>query len=121
MSQKRYKIEIYFQRKTNMKSYVTYGMASMSVTLNDLEGQLPVTGLFKCILSDICAYPGLGVSSGVYVVCINRDILSSKNRRAETRMADIRGEVLGSGTASIHLLQLEGPMSIVSSPQRGLW
>jgi len=30
-------------------------MAPVSVTLNDLEGHLPVEGLFKCNPSNICA------------------------------------------------------------------
>ena len=39
----------------NRKSYVAYRMASVLVTLNDLEGQSPVAGLFKCNPSNICA------------------------------------------------------------------
>ena len=34
---------------------MAYQMAAMAVTLNDLEGHLPVAGLFKCNLSNICA------------------------------------------------------------------
>ena len=30
-------------------------MAATAVTLNDLEGNLPVAGLFKCNLSNMCA------------------------------------------------------------------
>jgi len=44
----------YFQWKTNRKSYVAYQMVPMSVILTDLEGHLPVAGLFKCNLSNIC-------------------------------------------------------------------
>ena len=38
-----------------MKSYVAYRMAAVLVTLNDVEGRLPVAGLFKCSPSNICA------------------------------------------------------------------
>jgi len=34
---------------------MAYKMAATAVTLNDLEGHLPVAGLFKCNLSNICA------------------------------------------------------------------
>ena len=44
-----------FQWKTNRKSYVAYRMASMLVTLHDLEGHSQVAGFFKCNLSNICA------------------------------------------------------------------
>ena len=55
ISRKRYKIETYFQWKTNRKSYVAYRMTLVLVTLNDLEGHSPVAGLFKCNPSNICA------------------------------------------------------------------
>jgi len=45
---KRYKIETYFQWKTDRKSHVAYGMTPVLVTLNELEGHSPVAGLFKC-------------------------------------------------------------------------
>ena len=38
ISRKRYKIETYFQGKTNSKSYVAYRMAPVLVTLDNLEG-----------------------------------------------------------------------------------
>jgi len=34
---------------------MAYRMAPALVTLNDLEGDSPVAGFFKCILSNICA------------------------------------------------------------------
>ena len=34
---------------------MAYQMAAMAVTLNDLENHSPVTGLFKCNPSNICA------------------------------------------------------------------
>ena len=34
---------------------MAYQMVAMAVTLNDVEGHLPVAGLFKCNLSNICA------------------------------------------------------------------
>ena len=46
--QKRYKIETYFQWKTNRKSYVAYRMAPVLVTLSDLKGHSPVAVLFEC-------------------------------------------------------------------------
>ena len=49
------KIETYLQRKTNRKSYMAYQMAATAVTLNDLDGDSPVGGLFKCNSSTICA------------------------------------------------------------------
>ena len=52
---KRYKIETYFQWKTNRKSYVAYRMTPVLVTLNELEGLSPIAGLFKCNPSNICA------------------------------------------------------------------
>ena len=55
ISRKRHKIATYFQWKSNRKSYVVYRMASVLVTLNDLEGHSPVAGLFKCNSSNICA------------------------------------------------------------------
>ena len=59
ISRKRYKIETYFQWKTNRKSYVAYRMAPVFVTLNDLEGHFPrsfpVCRPFKCNPSHICA------------------------------------------------------------------
>ena len=50
-----YKIEAYFQWKTNKKSYVTYRLIPLLVTLNDSEGHSPVAGLFKCNSSNFCA------------------------------------------------------------------
>jgi len=41
--QKRYKIEIYLQWKTNEKSHVSYHMAPISMALCDLEGH------FSCL------------------------------------------------------------------------
>ena len=55
ISRKRYKIETYFQWKTNRKSYMAYRMAPVLVTWNDLEGHSPVAGHFKCNPSNICA------------------------------------------------------------------
>ena len=49
MPRKHYKIETYFQWKTNRKSYVAYRMARVLVTLNDLDCH------FKCNPSNICA------------------------------------------------------------------
>ena len=49
------KTEIYLQWKTSRKSYMAYQMAAMAVTLNDLEGNSLVAGLFKCNPSNICA------------------------------------------------------------------
>ena len=46
---------IYFQGKTNRKSYMAYQMAATAVILNDLEGHSLVAGLFSCNLSNICA------------------------------------------------------------------
>ena len=34
---------------------MAYQMAATAVTLDDLEGNLPVAGFFKCNLSNICA------------------------------------------------------------------
>ena len=34
---------------------MAYQMAATAVTLNGLEGDSPVAGLFKCNLSNICA------------------------------------------------------------------
>jgi len=34
---------------------MAYQVAATAVTLNDLEGHLPVAGLFKCNPSKICA------------------------------------------------------------------
>jgi len=42
-------------RKTNRKSYMAYRMAATAVSLNDLEGHLQVSGLFKCNPSNIYA------------------------------------------------------------------
>ena len=53
---KRYKIETYFQWKTNRKSYMAYRMTPVLVTLNDLEGHFPRSfSLCKCNPSHICA------------------------------------------------------------------
>ena len=48
ISRKRYKIETYFQGKTNRKSYMwpIEWHAPVLVTLNNLEGRFPVAGLF---------------------------------------------------------------------------
>jgi len=48
ISLKWYKIETYVQWKTNRKSYMAYQMATVLVILNDLAGDSPVAGLFKC-------------------------------------------------------------------------
>jgi len=34
---------------------MAYQLAVTAVTLNDLEGHFPITGLFKCNSSNICA------------------------------------------------------------------
>jgi len=34
---------------------MAYQMAATAVTLNDLEGHLPIAGLFKCSPWNICA------------------------------------------------------------------
>jgi len=34
---------------------MTYQMAATVVTLNDVEGHLPVAGFFKCNPSNVCA------------------------------------------------------------------
>ena len=41
ISRKRYKIQTYFQWKTNRKSYMAYRMAPVLLTLDDLEGHFP--------------------------------------------------------------------------------
>ena len=38
-----------------MSGCMAYQMAATAVTLNDLEGHLPVAGLLKCNPSNICA------------------------------------------------------------------
>ena len=43
-------------------------MAATAVTFNDLEGHLPVTGLFNCTLSNICAAVYTISSDGVLAV-----------------------------------------------------
>jgi len=35
---------------------MAYQMAATAVTLNNLEGHSPVSGLFKCNPSNICAF-----------------------------------------------------------------
>jgi len=61
-------------------------MAPMSVTFNDLEGHLPVAGLFRCNLANICA--------AFYTISTDTDIVSSascdtipavKDGRTDTR------------------------------------
>jgi len=37
------------------RPYMSYQMAAMAVTLNDLEGHSQVAGLFKCNPSNVCA------------------------------------------------------------------
>ena len=49
---------------------MTYQMAATAVTLNDLEGDSPVAGLFKCNPSNICA--ALYTISTDSVLCISR-------------------------------------------------
>ena len=44
--------DTYFQWKTNRQSYMTYRMAPMLVTTNDLEGHSQVAVLFECIPSN---------------------------------------------------------------------
>ena len=53
--EKLYKTEAYFRWKTNKKSYATYGLIPLLVTLNDSEGHSPVAGLFKCNSYNFCA------------------------------------------------------------------
>ena len=47
-------------------------MAATAVTLNDLEGHLPVAGLFKCHLSNIyAAFYTISIDSVLAVPCVS--------------------------------------------------
>jgi len=54
---------------------MAYQMAAMTMTLNNLESHSPVAGLFRCILSNICAafYRISTDSVLARLLCISRD------------------------------------------------
>ena len=58
---------------------MAYEMAATAVTLNDLEGHVPVAGLFKCNPSNICtAFYMISTDSVVArFLCVSRASCSS--------------------------------------------
>ena len=49
---------------------MVYQIAATAVTLNDLEGYLPVAGLFKCNPSNMCAAFYMISTDGVLAVSL---------------------------------------------------